>query len=226
MFRDWLAGDPKALWVHGGMGCGKTWLLTRIDDILRQGSKNRVAACYFSNVAAAINARSVICSLLSQLGLREKIHPALHALVEELEKTPSVVTPTTQQLQETLLGVLGPDGLVECETFVLVDALDEIPFQSQHGERAKIAKLLNMLASSQDPSLHLLMTSRAHGDLVNSFGGPQAIWSASPIPADSIQAGIEFYVCSKIAQLAESVYINENDQKRLVTRLAGPGQTM
>jgi len=167
----------------------------------------------------------MICSLLSQLGVREKVHPALHVLFDKLKKTPSVVKPTTSQLEATLLKVLAPDG-PECETFVLVDALDEVPFRILHDERAKISKLLNTLASSQSPDLHLFMTSRAHEDLVKIFGGPQAAWRAFPIPADSIQADIETYVRSKIAHLAEGMNINQSDQKRLIARLAGPRQTM
>lgn len=154
-----------------------------------------------------------------------KLHPALHALHEELKRTPSVTTPTTRQLQETLTKVLNPHD-AEGETYILVDALDEIPFQTMHDERAKIVRLLNTLASSQTPALHLLMTSRPHEDLVKSFTSQHAIWSASPIPANHLQADIELYVRSKVAQLAEGVNINTTDQRRLIARLSGPNQTM
>jgi hypothetical protein len=225
IFHGWRAGNPKALWLHGGIGCGKTWLFTTVDEILRQGQKSRVAACYFSNSAATIDTRSVICSLISQLGMRGKMHPALRALSEELTKTPYVSKPTTQQLHETLLKVLEPDG-PECVTFVLVDALDEIPFQTQHDERAKIARLLNTLASSQTHNLRFFVTSRPHDDLVKSFGGPQAIWSAHPIPADKLEADIQLYVRSRITQLAEGLNISVTDQRKLTARLCGPKQTM
>ena len=107
-------------------------------------------------------------SLLSQLGMRHKVHSALHGLCKELEDKPSVVTPTSQQLQDTLTKVLKSHD-AEGETYILVDALDEIPFQTMHDERAKIAELLNTLVSSQTPRLHLLMTSRPHDDLIKSF---------------------------------------------------------
>jgi hypothetical protein len=209
------------------MGCGKTWLSTTVGEKLRHepNTKNRFASCYFSNAAATIDTRSVICSLLSQLGMHGKLHPALHALHEELKKTPSVATPTTQQLRETLTKVLNPHD-AEGETYILVDALDEIPFQTMHNDRAKIARLLNTLASSETPALHLLMTSRPHEDLVKSFTSQHAIWSAYPIPANHLQADIELYVRSNITQLAEGLDINATDQKRLITRLSGPKQTM
>jgi hypothetical protein len=227
IFHDWRAGHPRALWLHGAMGCGKTWLSTTVGEKLRHepNTKNRFASCYFSNAAATIDTRSVICSLISQLGMRGKVHPALHALREELKKTPSVVKPTTQQLQGTLTKVLDSHD-ADGETYILIDALDEIPFQTMHDDRAKIARLLNTLASSQSPALRLLMTSRPHGDLVKSFASQRAIWSAHPIPADRIQADIELYVRSKITQIVEGVDISGIDQKRLISRLSGPKQTM
>jgi hypothetical protein len=68
--------------------------------------------------------------------MRGKLHPALHALQAELAKTPSVITPTLDQLQGTLLDVLKPDD-TEGETIILVDALDEIPFSTFHNQRAR-----------------------------------------------------------------------------------------
>ena len=164
-------------------------------------------------------------SLLSQLGMRHKVHSALHGLCKELEDKPSVVTPTSQQLQDTLTKVLKSHD-AEGETYILVDALDEIPFQTMHDERAKIAELLNTLVSSQTPRLHLLMTSRPHDDLIKSFAGPRAIWSARPIPTDNIQADIELYVRSNIGRLAKSLDISANDQRKLIDRLSGPKQTI
>jgi hypothetical protein len=155
----------------------------------------------------------------------EKLHPALHALSRRLEKTPLVVAPTTQQLQETLLEVLEPGGS-KGATFILVDALDEVPFHSRSGERAGIVRLLGTLASSQAPYLHILMTSRPHEDLLRSFGGLRSFWIANPIPAANIAADIELYVRSGITEIAGRVKINVNDQKRLIARLAGPEQTM
>ena len=209
------------------MGCGKTWLSTTTDQKLRHEAKpkDRIATCYFSNTSTTISTRTVMYSLLSQLGMRQKVHPALHDLCKELEEKPTVVTPTSQQLQDTLTKVLkSHDG--EGETYILVDALDEIPFQTMHDERAKIAELLNTLVSSQTPRLHLLMTSRPHDDLIKSFADPRATWNARPIPPDNIQADIKLYVRSKITKLAEGLYISEADQKRLIARLSGPKQTM
>ena len=224
IFHDWRAGNSKALWLHGGMGCGKTWLSTIVDEKLRHelNPKNLIANCYFSNAPATTDARAVICSLLSQLGMYRKVHPALHALCDKLKETPSVVTPTTQQLQDTLLKVLEPDG-AGGTTFILVDALDEIPYQ---GNRAGIPKLLNSLASSQYTSLRILMTSRPDGDLLRSFGGSQPGWRVFPIPADKLQADVELYVRAAVEELALEYGINENAQKGLIARLAGPGQTM
>jgi hypothetical protein len=204
------------------MGCGKTWLSTTIGHTLRREAKpkDRIAICYFSNASATVSTQAVLYSLISQLGMRGGVHPALHELCEELEE------PTPQQLQDTLMKVLKPHD-ADGEIFILVDALDEIPFQTMHDERAKIARLLNTLASSpQTPNLHLLMTSRPHEDLVKSFGRPQTIWSAHPFPTDKLQADIELYVRSKITQLAEGLDIDVADQNRLIVRLSGPKQTM
>lgn len=172
IFQDWRAGKPRALWLHGEMGCGKTWLSTAVVEKLRYEAKpkDRIATCYFSNAPATIDTRSVTCSLLSQPGLRAKLHPALHVLHTEIAKRPLVIEPTTQQLQETLLKVLEPDG-VEGTTFILVDAVDELAFSASHSQRIGIRKLLNTLTSSQAPGLRMLMTSRPHSDLLISFAG-------------------------------------------------------
>jgi hypothetical protein len=226
-FCDWRAGNPKALWLHGEMGCGKTWLMTTIDEKLRfeAGPKDQIATCYLSNAPATTDIRSVICSLLSQLGMRKKLHSALYDLHTELEKRPLVSNPTTPQLQETPIKVLAPGGS-DCQTFILVDALDEILFRTMHDARAKIVELPNTLASSQTPALHLLMTSRPHEDLVKSFTDPQAAWSVFPMPAENLQADIELYVRSKITRLAKDLNISAPNQIKLISRLSGPKQTM
>jgi hypothetical protein len=209
------------------MGCGKTWLSTTIDQTLRREAKpkDRVATCYFSNAPATTDTRSVICSLLSQLGMRGKLHPALHALQAELAKTPSVITPTLDQLQGTLLDVLKPDD-TEGETIILVDALDEIPFSTFHNQRARITGLLNVLAKSQVPGLRMLMTSRAHGDLLRSLASSQSVWREYLIPDHEVQADIQRYVRAVVENSAEEWNIDQDSQSRLISRLAGPKQTM
>lgn len=209
------------------MGCGKTWLSTTIGHTLRREAKpkDRIAICYFSNASATISTQAVMYSLISQLGMREKIHPALHTLSERLKKTQSVDKPSTQQLQATLLEVLQPIDS-EGATFILVDALDEVPFHNRHSERASVAKFLNTLASSQAPTPRVLMTSRPHEDLLRIFGDPQAGWAVFPIPADNNQADVKLYVRAAVKELAMEYGVNENSQERLIARLAGPKQTM
>ena len=112
------------------------------------------------------------------------------------------------------------------ETYIIVDALDEIPFQTMHDGRAKIARLLNTLASLNAPTVRVLMTSRPHEDLLRVFGGSQSIWRELPIPASFIQADIRLCVGAKIRQLAEDLEIDEITQQKLIVRLAGPEQTM
>jgi hypothetical protein len=209
------------------MGCGKTWLATTVDQQLRHEAKpkDRFAACYFSNASTTISTQSVMYSLISQLGMRGKLHPALHALCQDLKKKPSVVTPTTQQMKDILTKVLNPHD-AEGGTYIIVDALDEIPFLAMHGERAKIARLFNTLASLQVPTLRVLMTSRPHEDLLTIFRGSQSIWRELKITVSFIQADIRLYVGAKITQLAEDLEIDEITQQRLIARLAGPEQTM
>jgi hypothetical protein len=209
------------------MGCGKTWLSTTIDQMLRREAKpkDRVATCYFSNASVTTDTRSVICSLLSQLGMRGKLHPALHALQAELAKTPSVLTPTLDQIQETLLDILKPDD-TEGETIILVDALDEIPFSTCHNQRARITRLLNILAKSQVPGLRMLMTSRPHEDLLKSLASSQSIWREYPISDHEVQADVQRYVHTVVESSAEEWNIDQDSQSRLIARLAGPQQTM
>ena len=57
----WTTDDNTAPWMHGDMGCGKTWLCAAIEQKLREDAKQegrniRLAACYFSNAAATIDA--------------------------------------------------------------------------------------------------------------------------------------------------------------------------
>lgn len=154
-----------------------------------------------------------------------KLHPALLALHAEFTETPSATAPTTQQLQETLLEVLEQID-TESGTFILVDAPDEIPFDTRHIQKTQIAGLLNTLAKSQAPGLRMLMTSRPHGDLLKSFASTQSTWREHPIPEDMIQADIELYVRAAIENPAEEWNLDQSSQSRLLARLAGPKQTM
>jgi len=105
------------------------------------------------------------------------VHSSLQVLYYEQHKTRPLIAPTTTQLQDTLLEVLSA-GRDAVQTFLIFDALDEIPFGSRQDQRRSIVDLLNKLATASVANLHMIAMSRPHEDLRHSLLGG---WQSLPI---------------------------------------------
>jgi hypothetical protein len=232
-FEQWRAGNPKALLLYGGMGCGKTWLCAKVHQDLCQvlsdtESTSVVAGCYISNTAATTNVETIMRSLLAQLGMRDEIQSSVSALYNKTRSPGNMhmLPPTADQFRQALHCVIQSLRDESVDIFLLVDALDEIPFGAHPKQRTDTTDLLNQLASSEAPNIHLLVTCRPQPDLMESLSDRDGIWSKRGFPPDRVQSDIERFVRNTIVKSPGTRKLGDFDQEKLIRGLAGPQETM
>jgi hypothetical protein len=232
-FDKWRAGNPKALLLHGGMGCGKTWLCAKAHQDLCQvlsdaESSSVVAGCYLSNTAATTNVETITRSLLAQLGMRDEIHPSLSTLYNKTKSSENMhmLPPTADQFRQAFRCVIQSLRDEGVNIFLLVDALDEIPFGIHPKQRTDITDLLNQLASSKFPNLRLLVTCQPQTDLMESLSDQGGTWTKRAFPPDRVQSDIERFVRRTVVESSRAWSLDVVAQEKLIERLAGSQETM
>ncbi|KAI3226148.1 hypothetical protein DTO012A9_9154 [Penicillium roqueforti] len=163
-FRTWLEECNSFLWLNGFAGCGKSVLCSSaIQHTFRETRHKHgvgIAFFYFSfNDEAKQDANGMLRTLLLQLSVQlqdgerdlEQLHalhrsgsPPLHALLDSLRR-----------FLERF-----------CDTYILLDALDESPRDTK---REGVLRAIQMIRSWCIPGFHLLVTSRNELDIRESL---------------------------------------------------------
>ena len=137
----------------------------------------------------------------------------LRALYAECHRTFPAEEPSNDQLQTTLFAIL-EDSITKSdklaadrtsatashvpystgmETYLFIDALDEIPLP----ERECVLEFLQELSSLRLPHLHVLATSRNEPAIEEAMTRP-INWTAVPIDKESVNVDIDRYVSKAI----------------------------
>jgi hypothetical protein len=230
LFHDWLAGEKQYLFVHGGVGCGKTTLLKSAAKSCRQkiGAVINlpaafVATFFFSSTTnQRLGLNALLRYLLAQLSPLHSVPDALCEMYRISTKTfPPEPPNDNEELIEVLSKILAgssPSGANPAsQTYILLDGLDEIATIS---ECQKVTNFLNTLAALGLQTLHILVTSRSL-ELVNPW---QPVWEQHAIPAQEVAWDIERYVRRTVSR--ELGHLTVHSQQKIITGLTGPNQTM
>ncbi|KAK5058715.1 hypothetical protein LTR84_010979 [Exophiala bonariae] len=240
-FETWRTSDASCLWLHGDVGCGKTILCAAIiEEISTKSTSQSVPdnLIYFYFAFDNVQCQSLsgfLRSMLSQLCPKDGVLPQLAGLFKKY----SPEFPSSRELRLTLIAILrdlcgnshakqetiaqgeGDRGIQELNhTFLVLDALDEIPY----ARREPVLKLLQSLSELQLPRLHILVTSRAERDIESGFVNCSR-WRGLTISRDNVQIDINIYISSQIEASSklqsQSESIKEAIKKRLVTEADG-----
>ncbi|KAI9666565.1 MAG: hypothetical protein M1821_004501 [Bathelium mastoideum] len=158
----WKNSTTSRLWINGNPGCGKTILCTSIiDDLLTDAPGKPTSAVvffYFSFAHAQRQTRdTLLSSILVQLCQGRPLPPSVQDLYDQRQQ----VRPSVDQLTKTLLSVLTTCGNV----FLVIDALDECPGETEGQERQGVLEWLLDLSCLQTCKLHILVLSRKEPDI-------------------------------------------------------------
>jgi hypothetical protein len=225
-----MAGKKQYLFLHGPVGCGKTTLLKsaakscqQILGETRDHSETFVITFYFSSTTnQRLGLNDLLRYLIAQLSPLSSVPNALYEMYRASTKTfppepPNDNEELIQVLSKILTGSSPSGANYAPQTYFLLDGLDEIATLS---ECRKVTKLLNDLAALRLQSLRILVTSRSL-ELANPW---QPVWEQYAIPAHEVAHDIELYVRRAVSE--ELSHLTTDSQRKIITGLTGPKQTM
>lgn len=190
-YQKWKTFSSRHLWLHGKAGCGKTVLCsTAIEDIKAycNNQLNVGLAMFYFSFSDDRKQRyaDLLRSLVKQLGWRE---PAL-SLLQQAYGQPYGSLPGSEKLENIMIACLDSHD----EVFVLLDALDECPEDSDM--RQDVIKCLERL-SQRSPKLKILVTSRELPQIRDFM----AKLAAQPIGIEShtVDPDIRKYIATQLA---------------------------
>ncbi|KAI1427539.1 hypothetical protein F5Y12DRAFT_712073 [Xylaria sp. FL1777] len=162
-FKNWLDSPKSFLWLRGFAGCGKSVLCsTAIQFAFRhRRSDPRTGVAFFfftfsdeSKQDASAMLRALILQLSTQHGNYDGLS-RLHDMYPHGSPPDDALLDCLYQLVRTFHNV-----------YILLDALDESP-RSKH--REDVLQVLREIRAWEEPSLHLLVTSRDEVDIRNEL---------------------------------------------------------
>ncbi|KPI34343.1 uncharacterized protein AB675_11224 [Cyphellophora attinorum] len=219
LFGAWLDGTTPFIFLHGGVGCGKTTLNRAIVEAL-EAKKARMTAFYFSAIILqnqSLNGllRFIVASLCPPIQL-----PASLKMLYESHRMMFPPTPPDNgsELEEIIDRTLSDDR-AWAPHYILIDGLDEIV----ESDRRKMVEFLNFLATNRTPGLQVMITARP-AQLESIL--PIELWHHEPMPTEMVRADIKVYVKNRMAKEAALANIDPTLQNLIFEKLAGDGQTM
>ncbi|KAK3319748.1 ankyrin repeat-containing domain protein [Cercophora scortea] len=185
-FITWVT-SAGFLWLHGIPGCGKTVLrstiIEAVKDLCLADDSRKLAYFYFDfQRTSAQNADELLRSLLRQLCGNEMQMPAPAKDLYTKCSGPGHL-PTTNELEETTLAVIGALGK---EVYIMLDALDELT-GGEDTKRKDVLQLIKRLVGRKLGNLHILTTSRSELDIqlvLGPLSGPKGGISIQGLDVD------------------------------------------
>lgn len=196
-YKAWLCGSTGHLWLYGKPGCGKTILSSTMAENVghhcRQAVDFGLAPFYFTfSDKSKQTYEALLRSLVAQLGTRE---PGLAIMREKYDQRHNLQGGLNiESLQTLLLAVL----TVYDTAFVVLDALDECPHDSDtFSERSRLFGGLEYL-SKEAANLKILMTSREISDIRDCMVRLPA--EQVPIHTRAVDSDISSYVAQQLSK--------------------------
>jgi hypothetical protein len=221
LFRSWAEGSQPCIFLHGGVGCGKTILNKAVAD-RDELCDARVVSFYFSSTSnEPYDLNALLRFFISKLVGPDQVPDELQSAYERHNRVfppePPDDDAELQALVDVLLSRNGFGNSAVC--CLLIDGLDEI---SPKSRRRGVTDYLSTLAAQKFSSLRILVTSRP-GEFMSVF---RHGWANVAIPPNRVRDDIELYVVRRILQRQELVSLESDLKQQIIDKLAGPGQSM
>lgn len=220
--QSWIEGSQPCIFLHGGVGCGKTVLNKAVADC-GELENALVVSFYFSSTAnEPYDLNALLRFFISKLVGPDQVPDELQGAYEKHNRVfppqPPDDDAELQALLDSLLsqsGGFGSSGVC-C---LLVDGIDEIFPKSR---RRSVTDYLSTLAAQRYPKLRILVTARP-GEFMSTLNKG---WTPFPFPPNRVRDDIELYVNRRILQRQELASLETKLRQHIIDKLAGPGQSM
>jgi hypothetical protein len=216
-YQSWQTDQTSALFIHGGMGCGKSVLLAAIENDLRQAHQpaHVMTYCFSGESQDNANLNGWLRFLVSRLSPPAQMHPKVLALWKAHRAEP----PKSKDLKTCVHYLLGDLG-TPC--YILVDALDEIP------KGQLCVEILTFLQDLSDITLsfhHVICTGRPHPKICATLE-KHGRFQLLGIPSDANRLDVERYVTNQIERIPDLQAQSDATKSRILSRLVGEGPAM
>ncbi|CAI6338880.1 unnamed protein product [Periconia digitata] len=189
---------PRFLWIHGGVGCGKSILCSSIvEKLLNRGGYESTLICYFFfsfRSADRGDLSALLRSLLSQLCDEPTVPGPMVELYMKCHQTFPARLPTLLELKDVTNKVF--DKVLQSQkVFLVLDALDEVTWGPQ---REDVLDFTYELSQNAAKGLQIVVSSRNDTDIRERFASPDTNWKNIPIQYQDVDHDIEKYINNHI----------------------------
>ncbi|KAI9779165.1 MAG: hypothetical protein M1839_007700 [Geoglossum umbratile] len=194
--KRWKTTPGQSLWLHGIPGCGKTIICSTIVDHIQELCENRLAgrlAYYYFDFSDSKSQKlgSLLRSLIVQLSNQTDVLPqVLETLFDQCDNGRS--SPEDESLAAALFSLLDDPAL----TYIVIDGLDECPFDGDGSERHRLHDLVVGRIGRSPGSFNFLFTSRKERDIEEAMEGvaERAVLHNIPIKSEDVDADVRLHV--------------------------------
>jgi hypothetical protein len=182
--------------LYGIPGCGKTimcsTIIEQVEKLCHSNNGSRLGYYYFDFSDAANQKLSVLLrSLLFQLCMKLDMVPdALSVLYDECDRGRS--NPSEKILADNLFGILDSDK----QTYIIVDGLDECPYDPNNSERSRFNDLILGEIGRRPGNYNFLFTSRKEYDIEEAMkaASKRADLHIIEIQAENVDSDVRLYI--------------------------------
>ncbi|KAG0634235.1 hypothetical protein HOY80DRAFT_1099822 [Tuber brumale] len=190
-YREWKGGRGGVLWLYGIPGCGKTVLsAAAIEDVERlcEASNDHALAYFYFTFSDSEKQKlsNMLLSLIGQLPKRPSDRGLPGGIVDLYNGTKAVGKLASPKALKDLLSQI-IKGFKK--TFIVLDALDEVPKSERKG---LLSWLTELTADPNLESLSILITSRPEADIAKCIR--QLATFAIPLQSKTVDPDIREYI--------------------------------
>jgi hypothetical protein len=205
-YKEWKKAPSGVFWLQGGMGAGKTCLVSIvIQQLFKDSGNQELAYFYCSSTTQSIEPTSVIRSLLVQLAYNPDGKSISEAITSKYNDRTS---PDLDLSMESWIKVLIEITKHHSQTTIVIDALDEYP---------RSYELLEGLKSIHKTSPHMRF-------FFSSRPNEESVLANFPLRHDAIielqnAADVEHYITTEMTSKARVYKSGLKDREDLQGRL-------
>ncbi|KAH8813600.1 hypothetical protein DL96DRAFT_1821362 [Flagelloscypha sp. PMI_526] len=155
--REWIQSGGLC-WFHGGMGTGKTFIVSHLVQTLIQHGYNTAYYYFDFTNPSTLSEEALLRSLVFQLSsIHLQTILALHEKHRRGASEPQLIT-----LLDSIVELAGRS---EQPLYIVIDALDELP----QPQRKQLFKTLEDISVINLPIMHVLISSRDEIDIISGL---------------------------------------------------------